>query len=73
MIGAKIRAFIKEKGLKQTFIAKAAGLSDSALSDILIHDRKIEVTEYVGICIALGVPLEFFVKDIIEEKEEKNE
>lgn len=70
MIGAKIRAYIKEKGYKQTFIAKAAGLSDSALSDILIHDRRIEVTEYVGICLALGVPLDFFVEDIMKGKEE---
>ena len=70
MIGAKIRAYIKENGIKQTFLAKAAGISDSALSDICIHDRKIEVTEYVRICLALNVPLDFFVKDITEGKEE---
>lgn len=72
MIGARIRAYMKENGIKQTFVAKAAGLPDSTLSDICIRNRRIEITEYVRICRALNVPLETFVNDIslIERKED---
>lgn len=69
MIGARIKAYVKEKGIKQTYIAKAADMSDCTLSDIFNKGRKIEITEYVKICKALGVPLDYFVKDILEGKE----
>ena len=67
MVGKKIKEYLAEKGIKQTFLAKETGLSDSAISDICNNDRRIECTEYYKICKALNVPLEHFLADIEEE------
>lgn len=68
MIGKKIKAYLNEKGIKQTFLAKETGLSDSAVSDICNSDRKIDCVEYYKICRALGVPMSFFFEGIEEEE-----
>ena len=65
MLGAKIRNYIDENGIKMTFLAEKAGLPYSVIVDICNKDRKIDVVEYYKICKALGVPFETF----LEEKE----
>lgn len=67
MVGKKIKEYLSENGIKQTFLAEKTGLSDSIISDICIHDRKIDCIEYYRICKALNVPLEFFMPS--EEQE----
>lgn len=63
MVAKRIKKYIDERGIKQTFIAQQTGMSDSVISDIFSRGRKIEVTEYYKICQALGVPFETFLKD----------
>lgn len=64
MIGAKIKEYLSENGIKQSFLAERTGLTPSQVSDICIHDRKIDCIEYYKICRALNVELEYFLKDM---------
>lgn len=63
MLGLKIKQYIVERGIKQTFLAEAVGVPDSAMSDMLSGQRKIDAVEYYKICKALRVELEYFFKE----------
>ena len=61
MVGAKIKEYLIQNGIKQTFLAEKTGLTDSIVSDICSKNRKIDCIEYYKICKALNVPLETFL------------
>lgn len=63
MIGSLIKEYLSNNGIKQAFLVEKTGLSASQVSDICIHDRRIDVIEYYRICKALNVPLEFFLSE----------
>lgn len=63
MVGARIKKYLDENGIKQAFIAEKVGLTPSQMSDICIHDRKIECVVYFKICKALNVPFETFIEE----------
>lgn len=63
MVGARIKEYLNENGIKQAFLAEKTGLTSSVISDICIHDRKIDVLEYHKICKALNLPLDYFLKE----------
>ena len=63
MVGAKIKEYLAEKGIKQSFLAQKTGLTDHAISDICNKDRRIDCVEYYKICKALDVPLETFLEE----------
>jgi len=67
MIGTKIKDYLADNGIKQAFLAEKTGLSPSQVSDICIHDRKIDCIEYYKICKALNLELDYFFKDMEEE------
>ena len=60
-IGENIKAYLVEKGIKQTFVARQSGIPDSTISEILNKGRRIDILEYWKICTALSVPLEYFL------------
>ena len=63
-IGLKIGAYLKENGIKQTFLAQVTGLTVCAISDICTGKRKvIDAIEYYKICRALNVALDTFMPD----------
>lgn len=62
MVGEKIKKYLQDNGIKQTFLAEKTGLSNSQISDICINDRKIDCVEYYKICRALNLPLEYFME-----------
>lgn len=62
MLGKRIKAYISDSGLKFSAVAEKAGLSLSTFSAMINGKRKIAAEEYFSICLALGVPLEKFVK-----------
>lgn len=64
MVGTLIKDYLDENGIKQSFLAKRAGLTNSQVSDICIHGRKIDCVEYKKICDALNLPLDFFLKEV---------
>lgn len=66
MIGAKIKSYLQERGIKQTFLAEKTGMTNSIISDICNNDRKVECVEYFKICKALNLPLEYFFNDLEE-------
>lgn len=66
MVGTLIKNYLSENGIKQTFLAQKTGLTDAVVSDICIHDRKIDCIEYYKICNALNVPFDYFLKDLPE-------
>lgn len=63
MVGRRIKEYLKENGIKQTFVAEKSGLSNSVISDICTRGRKIDVVEYYKICKVLNVPLETFLEE----------
>lgn len=63
MVGARIKEYLQQNGIKQTFLAEKTGLTDSQISDICNHDRKIDAITYYKICKVLDVPLDTFVKE----------
>jgi DNA-binding Xre family transcriptional regulator len=63
MVGARIKEYLAEKGIKQSFLARETGLTDHAISDICNKDRRIDCMEYYKICKALDLPLEYFLPE----------
>ena len=62
MISRRIQAYIKEKGFNQTAIGRKAGLTKMAMSSAMNGKRNLTAEEYVAICNALEVDLDFFTK-----------
>ena len=52
MVGERIKKYLQENGIKQTFLAEKTGLTNSQISDICIKDRKIDL------------PLEYFMDGV---------
>ena len=67
MVGRAIKEYLDKKGIRQTFVAKKAGLSDCQMSDICNGKVQINVITYYRICKALELPLDTFVNDDILE------
>ena len=66
MIGALIKEYLNDHGIKQAFVAQQAGLTDQIVSDICNRDRKVDALENYKICKVLGLPADYFVKQIVE-------
>lgn len=64
MVGVKIKEYLVQNGIKQSFLVEKTGLTASAISDICTGKRKeLSVVDYFKICKALGVSMDFFVGD----------
>lgn len=61
--GPKVKAMIKERGLKQWYVADKAGLSTGHLSNVLSRSRASAPT-IQAIADALGVKWEDIVKEV---------
>lgn len=61
IISARIKSFLSDHGIKQTFLVDKLGCTASTISDILNGRRGISVVMYAQICLALGVPYEYFI------------
>ena len=53
-----LRRLIKEKGLKQTFVAEQAGMTDQQLTDILNNRKLLRVEHLASLAQILGVNVE---------------
>lgn len=53
-----LRRLIKEKGLKQTFVAEQAGMTDQQLTDILNNRKLLRVEHLAPLAQILGVNVE---------------
>lgn len=62
MVGQRIKAYLIENGIKQSFLSDKADISTPILSAILAGSRKIEIMEYYRICRALNVDMLTFIE-----------
>lgn len=62
MLATRIKAYIDERGIKQSAVAAAAEMPPDALSRTLSGNRTMTADELVLICKFLRVPVETFVK-----------
>ena len=63
VIAEQIRKYIEEKGIKQTAIANATGMSKVAVSETLNGNRTLTAEEMKRICMFLEVPCERFFEN----------
>ena len=64
MIGLRIGQYLKENGIKQSFLVEKTGLKPMQISDICTGKRKdVGCIEYFKICKALGVDLMTFISE----------
>lgn len=54
-IRVNLRNVIKDKGYRQAFIAKKAGMSPCKLSQVVNLERKLEANEMFALCNAMGI------------------
>ena len=66
MIGALIKDYLTDHGIKQSFLAQQTGMTDQMISDICNRDRKVDAMENYKICNVLGLPTDYFVKQITD-------
>ena len=62
MIGQKIKQYLDENGIKQSFVAEKVGIPQAQMSEICNKGRKIDCVLYYKICKALNVHLELFLE-----------
>lgn len=58
MLGANIKMYLDENGIKYSHVSEKTGIPMNILSPMLNEKREIKATEYFLICNALGIPLE---------------
>ena len=61
-VGLKIKAYLEENGISQTFISKKTGIQLPKLNLALNGNRKFTFPEYEMICWALGVNTDKFLR-----------
>lgn len=60
MKGTDIKNYLEENGIKQSFLSEKTGIPAPILNMMLNDNRKIEANEYMRICDALYLPLDYF-------------
>jgi Plasmid maintenance system antidote protein len=60
MIKKLILDYLKENGIKQTWLSEKTGITRHALCTALNGSRNMDVEEYAKICDALGLDYEYF-------------
>lgn len=63
----EIKEYFEKNGIKQKTIAKKSGIGECKLSLALLGKRKLEAGEYASLCLAIGVPMNKFVKPRLPE------
>lgn len=66
---AKLKMFLKSKGISQTFVAKKVGIPVSTLGSVLSGSVSLKVDLLEDVCKAIGVPpADFFAFKCLESK-----
>jgi len=52
--------YIEQAGIKQVHIAQNCDFSKQKMNAIMNHKQNISLDDYGRICVALGVPFDFF-------------
>ena len=62
MVGERIKTYLTDNGIKQSFVADKVGIPASQLSDICNKGRSLDCVTYYKICNVLNVPLDTFLQ-----------
>ena len=60
MLNQKIKKYMEDRGIKQSFLKERLGMTASTVNALLNGNRGISAEEYFKICAALNVPLDYF-------------
>lgn len=71
MIAERIGAYVEEKGIKQTAIARHLNISKQSVNALFHGKTKMSVDRYADICDFLEVPYDRFVKEAREREQEQ--
>ena len=55
MLGTLIKEYMRNNGIKQSYVADKIGMSPQTLGQVLNGNRKIEAKEFFDLCEAIGV------------------
>lgn len=61
-VGAKIKSYLDNRGISQTFVSSRSGIPPAKLNLALNGKRKLSLAEYESICWALGVGVDTFME-----------
>lgn len=64
MIGAAIKNYLNQNGIKQAFVADKVGITPGQMSDICNKERTIDCVLYYKICRVLNVSLDLFFEGL---------
>ena len=63
MIGQRIGEYLTDHGITQAFLAEKARMTPMSVSMSVQGNRKISAEEYIRICRALKLSLDYFAED----------
>lgn len=69
-VGLKIKKYLDDNGISQTFLSKKAKIDLPKLNLALNGNRKLTFEEYEKICWAIGVGTDKFLKPKMPEEKE---
>lgn len=70
MIGERIGEYLNQNGITQAFLSDKAKMTPMSVSMVVNGTRKVSAEEYIRICRALKLDLEYFADDIAKKKGE---
>lgn len=68
MLGNLIKTYLKDNGIKQSFLASELSLKENVLTSMLKGNRKISAEEYIIICKVLNLEMTYFADKISDIK-----
>jgi transcriptional regulator with XRE-family HTH domain len=71
-VGKKIKAYLKQKGISQTWLSLETYIDQSKLNLALNGHRRLDFKEYEYICYALNLPVGTFLEARKPEKRGKS-
>lgn len=66
-VGQKIKKYLVENGVSQSFLSQKTKISSSKLNLSLNGKRKLQFEEYEIICWALGLGVDYFLEPRLPE------
>lgn len=60
LIALNIRNYLEDKGITQEWLAQKIGMSKQTMSATLKGTRRLTAEEYVAICAALDLSMDYF-------------
>lgn len=67
MIGERIGEYLVQNGISQVFLADKAKMTPISVSMVVNGARKVSAEEYIRICRALKLSLDYFADDVSEQ------